>query len=250
MENKRGSHVGVILSFVIFVTFLVFLYAVLKPAVNLTGTDKSSVATFTENEIVQNTSSNLTTISVSVNSSTNPSENCIQLENFLAILSIPAPYSLIVKNETEGIQDAYYVSSLAVLGINRTSSENVFFKVYSSPEISGLRSEDSTPSSCISLSYDVGNYSIGTVDTAKYVFLNDMSNLINNYQTNYDNLKTIMKIPSGTEFSFDFVQSNGTIISAQQNISSSVNVFSENVPVQYVDNNYSIQTGFINIKVW
>ncbi len=29
MKNKRGSHVGVVVSFVIFVTFLIFLYTIL-----------------------------------------------------------------------------------------------------------------------------------------------------------------------------------------------------------------------------
>ena len=30
--SKKGSHVGVVVSFVIFVTFLVFLYTIVQPA--------------------------------------------------------------------------------------------------------------------------------------------------------------------------------------------------------------------------
>ncbi len=40
--NKKGSHVGMMLSFVIFVTFLVFLYSVLSPVVK-TEQDKKLV---------------------------------------------------------------------------------------------------------------------------------------------------------------------------------------------------------------
>ena len=40
--NKKGSHVGMMLSFVIFVTFLVFLYSILYPMIK-TGQDKKLV---------------------------------------------------------------------------------------------------------------------------------------------------------------------------------------------------------------
>ena len=40
--NKKGSHVGMMLSFVIFVTFLVFLYSVLYPMVKI-GQDKKLI---------------------------------------------------------------------------------------------------------------------------------------------------------------------------------------------------------------
>ena len=34
-KNKKGSHIGVILSFIIFVTFVVFMITVLKPTSNI-----------------------------------------------------------------------------------------------------------------------------------------------------------------------------------------------------------------------
>ena len=32
IKSKKGSHVGVVVSFVIFVTFLIFLYTIIQPA--------------------------------------------------------------------------------------------------------------------------------------------------------------------------------------------------------------------------
>ena len=34
MENKKGSHVGMILSFALFITFVVFIYTIVNPTIN------------------------------------------------------------------------------------------------------------------------------------------------------------------------------------------------------------------------
>ncbi len=327
MKNKRGSQVGIILSFIIFVTFLVFLYAVLKPAINLSGTDKGSVATFTENEIAQNTSANLTTVNIQINQAQMPDENCINLSNFFIDLTDYIPtYDVAAKDEMQNSQQVY--QDFSNLIINRTNSNgpvmaidvvsggsgytsptvtisgpevtggttatataevnsnggisnitvtsggsgytsaptvtitdptgtgatasatlsNLFFTIDYSNQISSINDSPSDLSNCIFVSD--ANYTIGTINTASYIFLDNIVNLTDYYLTDYDTLKTALKIPPGTEFEFNFEQSNGTEISVQQNISSSVNVYAESVPEQYVDDNYNIQTGFINIKVW
>ena len=60
-KNHRGSHVGVVISFVIFVTFLTFLYAILQPAIKLSG-DEPGTLKYIEEKIIENTSRSLTVI--------------------------------------------------------------------------------------------------------------------------------------------------------------------------------------------
>ena len=58
--NKRGSHVGVILSFAIFITFMVFLYFIIEPAIRIQG-DKQNILDNLERELLEKFSANLTT---------------------------------------------------------------------------------------------------------------------------------------------------------------------------------------------
>ena len=76
--NKLGSHVGMIISFVIFITFIVFLYSVVKPAIT-TGEDKKTILSALEMQILNNISANLTSASIQVNRVLNPNNPCVEL---------------------------------------------------------------------------------------------------------------------------------------------------------------------------
>jgi flagellar capping protein FliD len=243
-KNKRGSHVGMILSFAIFITFIVFLYAVLKPSVN-TGEDKKSTLDYLKMKITENISSNFTSAGVQINSSANPGQKCVTLQNFLAFLEILPPYRIIVKNETENIQPAYIVDlSSGNLEINRATRNNLFFKIYSAPEFDGL-----VVNTSISCSNPITNYVVSSVKIDNYIFEKGVYSFVNYYNNDYDKLKNDLNVPSGNEFGFEFTQGNGTKISAE-NLVAAGTVYAEEIPIQYIDNSANIQSGFINIKVW
>jgi len=245
-KNRRGSHVGMIISFVIFITFIVFLYVVVNPAVS-TGESKKSVLDFISNKITENISANFTTVSVDFTNVRNPNKNCIILTNLLFNLNIPNP-NIIAKNATESIQEAYEI--FPSIAINRKVRENRFFKVYHSSEfdrLATLPSSLSPPSNCKALSDT--EYTIGSVTIGAYAFENNTYELINYYKNNYDKLKQDFDIVPGAEFGFDFIQYNGTIISVGQP-PTSVSIYAEEIPMQYIDSKANILSGFINIKVW
>ncbi len=126
--NKRGSHVGMILSFVIFITFIVFLYTVVKPAVNV-GEDKKTITESIQSVVMKNASENLTSVSIEINETTNPSSKCITLQNFLFNTGL-VPY-MIIKNEDGIKQNAYYADSDGYnLRIDRDSKDYLFFKIF------------------------------------------------------------------------------------------------------------------------
>ena len=59
--KKRGSHVGVMLSFAIFLTFLIFLFVALEPAIT-SGQNKKSVLNYLKIELPKMFNSSLTEI--------------------------------------------------------------------------------------------------------------------------------------------------------------------------------------------
>ena len=245
--KKKASHVGMIISFLIFITFIVFLYIILKPAVN-TGQDKKTIVQYIEAKIIENTSSNLTSTSIAINSSAqtlDSNNKCILIHNFLILSQISPPF-FIIKNETSDVQDSYtdYGIGGGDIMINRKTSNNLFFKIYSSDQFDLL---GATSMTCYTVA-DI-NYSIGTIRIDDYAFEKKLYNLVNYYNARYDDLKRSWNIPSGNEFTFSFIQSNGTKISAEQNITSN-EVYTDEIPVQYIDNEANIQGGFIDVKVW
>jgi hypothetical protein len=76
-----------------------------------------------------------------------------------------------------------------------------------------------------------------------------MYSLAGQYKLNYNELKTGLKISPGNEFGFEFTLSNGTKITAMNDLPTQ-NIYAEDLPVQYIDGNANILSGFINIKVW
>ncbi|VVB82466.1 Uncharacterised protein [uncultured archaeon] len=242
--KKRGSHVGMILSFLIFITFVVFLYVVLKPGIS-TGQDKKTIVQYIENKIVENTSANLTSTSIVINSTQNPGDKCVIFGGFLLMISGEIPTAnIVIKNETGNLQNSsVYATDLE---INRAGIDNLFFKIYYSPEFDllnlGLGPPDCSPITNL-------NYSVGIIKVDDYAFEKKFYQLIDYYNQSYDDLKRGWNIPPGNEFTFSFVQNNGTKIGIDQNISST-EIYSDEVPIQYVDNNANIQGGFIDVKVW
>lgn len=247
MVNKRGSHVGMIISFVIFITFIVFLYVVINPAIEI-GESKKTTMDYIGDKIKQNVSANFTTISMQINK--NQGNDCIRLQNLLLAMSseINYYYNAIIKNESESIQETYggevSTGDFGDLKINRKVKSNVFFKAYFSPEFNGLAT---TTMNCNQIKEE--DYTIGSVTTTKYAFERSLYELIEDYKINYERLKEEFKIPPDAEFGFGFTKNDGTKIEVG-NASTSVNIFAEEIPVQYVDDKANILSGFINIKVW
>ena len=243
LRNCKGSHVGMMLSFAIFVTFIVFLYSVFQPSIS-TGTDKSTLIKDINTKITENISSDFTSASVVIPESSNPNTTCVTLTNFLGFMEVYPPYKVVVKNEELEDQEVYIIDMTSPdLKINRQTTSNTFFKAYSSSEFNALTT--GSIGSCISTT----SYSIGSVVSDKYIFEKKMYGVIDKYNIDYEGLKKQLKIAPNIEFSFEFTLTNKTVIGVNQEIISA-NVYAEEIPIQYIDNQANIRSGFIKIKVW
>ena len=63
MKNKRGSHVGFIISFILFITFVIFLLGLVNPSAKV-QTEKKIVLENLKENVIKEISANLTIISI------------------------------------------------------------------------------------------------------------------------------------------------------------------------------------------
>ena len=238
--KKRGSHVGMVLSFVVFITFLVFLYSVVEPAIK-TQKDEKAILNYLRTELIKKISANLTGVSVIIDETV--SSNCVQLENFTNEAEIGS--KLIVKNNSGNIFTAKISGNN--LFVDRESSGNIFFKIYFSEEFE--ETEEGTMEGCEILNKETGGYKIGLIRTEKNIFEVKIIELIGKYNSDYEILKNELKIPSGNDFGFGFICNNGTVIETGEK-DLSTNIYTEETPITYIDEDASILSGFIKTKIW
>jgi len=248
MSNKKGSHVGMIISFVIFVTFIIFLYTIVRPVVKV-GQDKKTIADYLVVKIVENVSSDFNSTSVEIWDKP-ITQSCVKLTGFFVlVVKNGIAQKTIVRDEDQIKRDSYTDSS-ADLIIFRENQNNYFFKIYSSSEYNPLITcplSVCPDSSCHTVSQN--NYKIAVIKYNKYPFKNNIDFLMTAYKNNYESLKESLNIPPGTEFGFGFTESNGIRADVGE-APESADVYAEEIPIQYADDKANILSGFINIKVW
>ena len=125
--SKRGSHVGFILSFVIFVLFILFLYTTIQPAIKIQK-EKTLFIDYLKDVLVENFTVNLTTMTIKINETVNPNKDCISLKD--AKGSLINETSLLIKDENNSkLSYEFQGKDLEILtGLNFSG----FLKIFSS----------------------------------------------------------------------------------------------------------------------
>ncbi len=233
IKNKKASHVGIILSFVIFVTFVVFLFSIFgSPIKFLQG--KESTLDYLEVELENSLLSNLTTLTISLD----VTENCIKIDNrAFGVAGIPS----IVKNKDGGIKPS--INSGNDLIFKREGDD--FFKIYYAQELFSINSDEQMRNCYeLDLQNDVSSFRLNFFYTE-----NKINSFISDYESDYTKLKDDLGLASDTEFSFSFTNAEGEIFQTEQK-ETSANIYAREIPVQYFNDLAEIKSGFINLKVW
>ena len=239
--EKRGSHVGFVLSFVIFMTFIFFIYLITSPA--LKTERKDTYLEYLIGSLKEKSSANLTAVSVAI-TQPNP-QNCVRFSNFFSTTRMGNNF--IVKNSAENVLQSQIDATdlLVVLGTG-----DKFLKVYESSEFGAAASGSINP--CQQLNQGNG-YSLGLMRTSENIFETKIISLIGNYSSNYSGLRSQLKISLVNEFNFSFTYNNGTQIPIQnqnQTISRNINIYAKNVPIVYTSGKAAAESGFLNVKIW
>ena len=237
--KKRGSHVGVVISFILFILFIFFFYIIIQPAITSEG--KRNLFDYLKGQATYLFSANITEVSIII-SKPNP-QNCVELPDFFDKINVGDRF--IVRNDSEKFTSEKSVNNLR---INRDGS--LFFRVYGSEEFD-IGAD--TISECESL-VEGSEYTIGLVKKDKNIFETKIIEFFEDYEINYENVKKRLKIPVENEFGIDFVYANGTTISAQneqvQAPTSTVNIYVDETPIQYISRNAAKEIGTFRIRIW
>lgn len=235
MKNKKGSHVGMILSFVIFITFVVFMFSILGPQTQTTE-EREPVLNYLERELIKELSENLTLIRVLPDST----DSCLKL--YLDDFDLRG-LNAVVKNSNNIIVGSEISSNKKDLMFQPNNGENVF-DVFVSEKL--VNPQETPLSGCTSL----GNSEIGFVRPNKYVFNGSLIDLEKRYNRQYIVLKKDLNFPESMEFSFTLTDKDKNIIIETESTEIATDVYSREIPIQYFNKEAELNSGFINLKIW
>jgi hypothetical protein len=248
MKDKRGSHIDVILSFVIFISFIVFFYAMIQP--NITSkADKTAFLDYMGAELIKNlTGNNLTAISIHVEPQS--PHSCLRLGNFMSNAGISS-MSLVLKNLTGATFPTYKSGSDLYIDMSQGQSAE-FFKAYYSPSFN-LIAENTLGNCDPALTLDTlpNSYSINKKEdyTSYYIWGNSINQLITNYNNDYGSVKNWFNLSSTDNFGFGFTYQNQTTVRTNETVPVSVNIYSGAFPTAYISGN-NLEAGNLIVRVW
>ena len=222
-SNKRGSHVGVIASFSIFILFLIAFFFIIEPMFN-TNEDKGNLLEKVETQLINELKENLTTVLIrpaSTNDIAITKDDVELIEEFDVVVKDK-------ENNLMNFQDT--AGDILIEGCN----EEILWIYYSNVSF-----EDS--------SYTFGSLpetpEITSIRKTKEIFEEKIINAINEF----DLLKE--KINLNLEWSFSFEYENGTILGVGEK-EISVDVFSKEQGIFYYDSKANKLPGTLRIKAW
>lgn len=251
-SNKRGSHVGLILSFVIFVVFLIFMYPLVGPALKVQQ-DKQYLLEPVEKRLLDQFEENITTITVNIEGGIAPGTDCIKIQNdiFTQLENILGEdfneTALLIKDETGLIYEYAKSGQGMIVDIDQTDpSPSSFFKIQSSKEL------DSSPQANVGGCTPIPDTDsiFGLSKTEDWIFESKILEMFDFYEEGYSLFKSdLLKISSGNEFGYGFEYSNGTEITTEE-VEIYTSTYVSETAILYLDSEGNINSGTIKIKIW
>ena len=244
MKNRKkgGTHVGMMLSFVIFITFITFLYTIIQPSIQVQKSKQVTLDVLKEN-LIREISANFSFVQIEIILNEEAESDCFLMEDF----SEGNNFITKVLNKNTGQESVIQASrdNGQISMIAPSDLSNKFFRIYYSEEIF-----DTINPSCSSTTSSIDT-PINLEREEVYVFESRVLSLIEFYNvpSNYILLKQNLGVPNNLEFSFSFQNTKGEVIETIQT-NTTVDIYSERIPFQYINKTASINMGYITIKVW
>ena len=230
MMDKRGlSHVEMILSFVIFFSFLMFVYIYLVPHIKIVP-DYPSLNN-AEKLIIKHVEMNVDFFSLALN--VTKFKDCFSVDNFGTL-----NWNVLVKNK-----DGETVSS-QIAGILRISLSGNFYYIYFSED---FEASSDDLNGCGKLDFTKGEYELGSKRSETWASFEKLKRLNESYNADYAGLKETLGIKQ--DFAFSLTSSSGEVLIKADREKPVKNVLAkESVAKVYNKNN--IENDVLTILVW
>lgn len=235
--KKKGSHVGFVLSFLIFVVSLIYISMIISPAEKNSG-NKAQILKQITDDIEENISVEVTSISIYRVDRT-ISKQCIKFDG---LQKFTGSSPLVVKDSLNNFLN-YSVSGTSVY-VKIANNTDRFSRIYTSPDFNNSQSSLSDCEEILE-----SEYSVGAIQTEKKIFDGGIRKFAESYESNYTILKNFFEIPEEDDFSFKFVYSNGTVLGGEEQVLGK-NVYIEERRIQYLNNRGEINSCIMRIRLW
>ncbi len=224
--TKKGSQVSMILSFIIFVIAIIFIYVFASSTISRGGTEKELLKTI-EGNVLENLYSSVWVLR---GYDVANSGGCIQMP----LPEVISGGDTIAVSDSGGIQSSVSGNSVLVEG------GKGFMKIYYSNLIKN--NHVFTGSGCNSISPE-------SEKKEKLIPIKKVLDLMSNFSSNYESTKNLLDVPSSMEFNLYFLYSNGTAV-GNDLVKSDVEIYSEDLKFNYLSENASSEIGTLRVKIW
>lgn len=232
-RDKKGSHVGMILSFSLFIVFIFFLYFIFEPSLKSSDEKKLALESI-ETKLFEKLETDFVEILVTNASS---SADCIRVSNIFD------KTDYVIAKDVEGSIVPYNLAGSSIY-VNWNSGLNRI-KLYGANNLSNKTSDAVDITSC------VGGSNIESINRQKYVSVLGLNQIITDYDNNYDELRNELGINFDYEFEFRFEDVNGNLLNATKGVNPNmIDVYARTIPVVYFDGEANIFPGSVYLRVW
>lgn len=225
--KKGQSHIEIVLSFVIFIGFVIFIFAIFNPLKETKG--KELYLDMVERGVKEQTSIAIDYQSIGLNQTVS---GCFCFDQTFI--------HVIVKNETDDILNATGDGTKVCINGGGT-----FFYIYSCDEFI----ENSFSQACLNL--DKSNYTLGLYRSYNVISDKKLEEFSNNLTNNYNAMKEELSIPASEDFSISVRDTLGnSIYPSTKNATKGIGVLARdvNVPVEYENGTFKFL--IINVQEW
>jgi hypothetical protein len=241
LSNKKGTHVGKILSFVIFIIFIVYIYLIAQPNIE-TNQNKQDLLDYLKIELDKNLSTELEITTFSLSSPV--SGNCIKFRKLIEIY-LDGNKRIIVRNMNKKILNSSVSPNSKDLFVQRENINDDIIKIYCSEEIDELPTKVIAPCEEIISNQ---NYTLKSVIKQNKISEKKIISLLDDYSNDYEQLKIDLNLPNSIDFGLMFEYENKTEIGTPKK-DNKENIYFEKYPIEYFNDSYEIKFGFLTINV-
>lgn len=238
-KEKKGSHVGMVLSFVIFIVFLLYIFSLINPEFGTRDNKKTLLETLEKN-LLEETNLEVDVITLGIDSETDYKDyDCFKLPE----IDGTENKKVIVKDKDNEIIPAKKESS-GEISVKWKEINRNYNKLYFSEEFNSQEPSCDNPSLL-----GKGDYSINLRKKQNYTSKESSKNF--SELTNTE-IEEKIEIPAGVTFRFAFEYANGE---EKGNINESKipedkNIYTNEFPVQYINKSAKTESGKLKTIVW